>query len=103
MRKLFFCMLANVNLVFRQAYFQTPVHADFFPNVELLFPVFWIDEVFDFHLLEFARAEKEIAWGDLIAESFADLSHAKRQFWMEGVHDILEIDKHALSCFRTEI
>src|SRR3989344_1952538 len=61
------------------------------------------DEIFDLHLLELARPEKEIARGDFVAEGPADLSDAEGQFRMKGVHHIFEIDEHPLRRLGTEI
>src|SRR5690606_387076 len=52
---------------------------------------------------ELARAEDEITRRDLVAEGFADLADAERQFLTRGVQHVLEIDEDALGSFRTEI
>jgi hypothetical protein len=55
-----------------------------------------MDEVFHLHLLELARAEDEVARGDLVAERLADLGDAERQLHAAGVDDVLEVHEHAL-------
>src|SRR5579872_1619800 len=58
-----------MNLVSRKTDVLREIDHFFFEMIECLLPIFGIHEVLDLHLLEFARAEKEIARGDLISES----------------------------------
>ncbi len=60
-------------------------------------------EKLQFHLLEFAGAEGEVARGDLVAEGFADLADAERNLAPGCPLDILEIDENALGGFRTQV
>src|ERR1044072_3229938 len=53
------------------------------PELEGVFPGIGPDEIFDFHLLDLAQTEEEVARSDLIAESFADLGDAERHFRVE--------------------
>src|SRR5262245_2131465 len=56
-------------------------------------------EILDFHLLEFASAEGEIAGRDLVAESLADLRYAERKLAAHSLLHVGEIDEHALRRF----
>ena len=60
-------------------------------------------EPFHLHLLEFARAENEIARRDFIAEAFADLCDAEGNLYARGVDDVFEFEKDALGRFGAEI
>src|SRR5699024_7480399 len=55
-----------------------PVPAGLDPLVELGRGLRRRGEVLDLHLLELARAEDEVARGDLVAEGLADLTDAER-------------------------
>src|SRR5947209_18541557 len=59
-------------------------------------------EELDFHLLEFARAEDELARRDLIAEAAADLRDAERDLHARGVHHVAEIQKDPLRGLRAK-
>jgi hypothetical protein len=59
-------------------------------------------EELDFHLLELARAEREVARRDLVAETLADLRDAERHADARAVDDVLEVDEDALRRFRPE-
>src|ERR1035437_4295271 len=102
------CPLAIRNFEFMNlGHIQANIfHESFHLNNKMLkcfFPFFRIDEIFYFHLLEFARSEKEIARRDLIPESFTNLRHAERKLRMCRVHNVLEIYEHTLSGLRSEI
>ena len=60
-------------------------------------------EELDLHLLEFTRAEGEVAGRDFIAERFADLSDPKWDLHAPRVDDVLEVREDPLSGFRSEI
>ena len=60
-------------------------------------------EEFKFHLLEFARAEREVAGRDLVAERFTYLADAERHFFAAGALDVFEVYEDALSCLGTEV
>ena len=62
-----------------------------------------LDEKFQFHLLELARAEGEIARRDLVAERLADLRDAERHFLPRGFQHIFELRENRLRGFRAEI
>ena len=59
-------------------------------------------EELDLHLLELARAEREIARRDLVAETLADLGDAERNSHPGAVDDVLEIDEDPLGRLRAQ-
>src|ERR1051326_364937 len=56
-------------------------------------------EELDLHLLELARAEREVAWRDLIAKALAGLRDAERDPDAGAVQHVLEVDEDALGGF----
>src|SRR5262249_20419517 len=76
-------MRTQLDMIRFHTEFDVPVKALIDPVVEpsRLFGRIGRDEKFHFHLLEFARAEDEIAGCDFVAERFADLRHAERQLY----------------------
>ena len=62
-----------------------------------------LDEKFQFHLLELARAEGVIARSDLVAKRLADLRDAKRHLLPRGFEHVLELRENGLRGFRAEI
>src|SRR5476651_1998297 len=62
-----------------------------------------LDEKFQFHLLEFARAEGEIARRDFVAKRLADLRDAERHFLPRRFQNIFELRENRLRGFGTEI
>src|SRR3989344_6980216 len=73
------------------------------PHFKTLFPFLRSDEVFDFHLFEFARAEYEIARRYLVPECFAYLPQAEWEFRVDGIDEVLEIYEHAARRFWAQI
>lgn len=65
--------------------------------------IFGLAKILDFHLLEFARAKRKVAGRDFIAERFADLRDAERQFFARRIQHIREIDEDALRGFGAQI
>lgn len=61
------------------------------------------NEVLDFHLLEFATAENEIAGRDFVPKGLAGLGNAKGNFLAAGRDDIFEIQKNALGRFGSQV
>ena len=59
-------------------------------------------EEFDLHLLEFTRAEGEIARRNLVAEALADLADSKRNTHSRAVADVLEVDEDTLRRLRAQ-
>ena len=62
-----------------------------------------LDEKFQFHLLELARAEGEIARRDFVAERLADLRDAERDVLPRRFQNIFELRENRLRGFRAEI
>src|SRR3569832_909937 len=54
------------------------------------------------HLLELARAEGEVARRDLVAKALARLGDPEGDLHPAAVHDVLEVDEHALCRFGTQ-
>ena len=62
-----------------------------------------LDEKFQFHLLELARAEGVIARRDFVAERLADLRDAERDALPRRFQDIFELRENRLRGFGTQI
>src|ERR1043166_1331782 len=62
-----------------------------------------LDEEFQFHLLELARAECEVAWIDLVAEGLADLADAERDLLTRNIKHVLELHEDGLGSFRAQV
>src|SRR3989344_4532402 len=73
------------------------------PLFECALPFGSAYKILNFHLLEFARAKNEIPRSNLVAESLPYLRDAERQFGMQGVDDVLEIDEYAAGGLRPEV
>src|SRR5687767_12307064 len=90
-------MLAEPQPFARQAEVRVPLHP---PVAPILVPIgrrIRMAEEFDFHLLELARAEREVAWRDLVSETLANLCDAKRHPHSSAVTDVLEVGENSLS------
>jgi hypothetical protein len=61
------------------------------------------DEELQFHLLELARAEGEVARVDLVAKRLADLANAERHFLARGFQHVLELHEDGLRRLGTQI
>ena len=60
-------------------------------------------EKLEFHLLELAGTEDEVAGRDLVAEGLADLADAERRLLARGVHDVRVVDEDALGGFGAQV
>ena len=80
-----------------------PVHAVFNPAVVGFFVLAGHDEVFDFHRLELAGSEDEVAGGDFVSERLAYLGDAEGEALSGGGEDVVEVDEDALGGFGSEI
>ena len=60
-------------------------------------------EELEFHLLELAGTEDEVAGRDLVAEGLADLADAERRLLARGVHDVRVVDEDALGGFGAQV
>ena len=61
------------------------------------------DEELQFHLLELARAEGEVARGDFVTKGFAHLADAERHFLAGRFQDVLELGKDGLCGLRAKV
>ena len=85
--------------------------ADFFVEFEARFQplvgeaksIFFTTEEFDFHLFEFAGAEGEVTWVDLVAEGFTNLGDTKGQLDAIRVEDVFILNKNGLGSLRAEV
>ena len=59
-------------------------------------------EELNLHLLEFTRAEREVAGSNLVAEAFSHLTDAEWQLHSTAVDDVLEVDEDSLSRLRAQ-
>src|SRR4051812_17361075 len=95
-RQLLVRMLVVAQVVGRDAEVDVPVPALLEPVVVPLLVTAGLDEVLHLHLLELARAEDEVAGGDLVAERLAGLCDAERRLLARRSHDVEEVDEDAL-------
>ena len=79
------------------------LEAFFFPIFQELHPLLRATKVFQFHLLEFARAKGEIARVNFVAKGLSDLGDTKRQFFAGNFKHVLELNKNSLRGFRPKI
>ena len=96
-------IVLTLSLRFRQADGLVPFQAFLDP---VLVPVgvgAGLDEELQFHLLELAAAEGEIARVDLVAERFADLGDAERDLLARDAEDVVELREDALRGFGPQI
>src|SRR3989339_1485951 len=77
--------------------------AGFFKFLVFFLPVFFGDEIFNFHLLEFAGPESEISGSDFVPEGFPNLGDSEWKLHVSCVENIFEIDENPLSRFRSKI
>src|SRR3989338_8373634 len=89
--------------VLRDTYHPNKRKHCFSPRLEAFLPLVRAHEIFDFHLLEFARTKDEVARRYLVPERFPYLRDAERQFRMETVDYIFEVHENPASGFRTKI
>src|SRR5262245_41155990 len=92
-------MLAQAKHIACQAEVRVPLEAQVAPVLVPLARCIRMAEELDLHLLELARAERELLWRDFVAEALAHLGDAERDLHARGVHDVLEVDKNALRGF----
>ena len=82
---------------------EIPVEACFPPMLEPLHGGVGFDEELHLHLLELTGAKDEIARGDFIAESLADLGDPEGDFLARWLQHITKIDVDALRGFRPQV
>ena len=66
------------------------------PIFKLLFPIFFVDKIFDLHLLELADAENKIARRYLVAERLPICAMPNGSFGWNVSMNIFKIDEHPL-------
>ena len=91
-----------VHAAFRQSDFAVPFQALGNPVFVLFGVGAGLDEEFEFHLFELARAESVVARVDFVAERFADLRDAERYFLARDGQDVGELREDALRGFGAE-
>ena len=95
-RELALLVVAQVELVGRDAELEVPVHPLLEPVLEPLLGVGGRDEVLHLHLLELAGAEDEVLRRDLVAEGLADLGDAEGRLLARRAEHVGEVGEHAL-------
>src|SRR4030042_2428392 len=103
MGKLILVMLAEPEVLLFDAQVDIPVEPFLYPLIEPLPISARLDEVLDFHLLELAHPEDEVARGNLISEGFAYLGNTEGQLPSSRCNHVREIDEYALSGLRAQI
>ena len=101
-RKLRFVVFAHAEPFARKTHVDVPLEASVAPEFIPRFRFGRMAEEFDFHLLEFAAAEREVSRRDFVAEALADLADAERNAHARAVDDVFEVDENALRGFRTQ-
>ena len=96
-------MIAQTHLIFLDSQRKQPVAAEASPVLEPLKVGTRLTEELQFHLLEFAHAENEVAGRYFVSERFADLTYAERNFIARRALNVLEVDEYALRRLGTEI
>src|SRR5947207_9755896 len=103
MSELVFCVLVKLEALRCETESLMPFHSLFLPVLEPLHVGPWLDKELHFHLLEFARAENEIAGSDFISERLSDLRDAERNFLSRRLLDVEKILVRSLSGLRSQI
>ena len=101
--KLFLVVVAQFEFFVVHAEIEKPLMAEVLPIVEPFKVGAGFAEKFKFHLLEFADTEDEVAGGDFVAETLADLTDAERHFLSRRALHVLEVDEDALCGFGAQI
>jgi hypothetical protein len=95
-RQLGVVLLALAQVVAPHAEIDVPLRARVDPRLVGRLVLARPHEVLDLHLLELARAEREVAGRDLVAERLADLGHAERQLAAHRVQHVAEVHEDPL-------
>ncbi len=102
MREFFRRVFAENQILAADAQIEIPLIATIPPVGVPLRGFVGMAEELHLHLLEFARAKREIAGSDFVAETLADLGNAKGDLHTRAVDDVLEVHEHALGRFGTQ-
>ena len=105
MRQVFFFVHIKRKPLLSQTDGKVPLIALFDPFLVQVRPKYLVggQKVLDFHLFEFPRAKREIAWGNFVAESLPDLRNPERQFNARRINDIYKKNKNPLGGFGAQI
>src|SRR5262245_53662497 len=103
MRELVLGVLAQDEVVAREAEGLPPVDAEVAPEGVPRLRLRWMAEELELGLVELARAEGEVSRRDLVAEGGACVADAEGHLDARRVHDVLELDEDALSGFGAEV
>src|SRR5262245_25859824 len=95
-------MLAQLQPIAREAKTLVPRQTPIAPILVPLSRRAWMAEKLDLHLLELARAKREISRCDLITKALAHLRDAKRNTDARAIEHVLEIHKDALRRLRPQ-
>ena len=101
--QLFRAVVAQTEFLVVEAQTEQPFVAEFAPVGEPFEVGAGFAEEFEFHLLEFAHAEDEVAGRDFVAEGLAYLPYTEGHALSGRALHVLEIDENALRRFGTEI
>lgn len=82
---------------------KEPVPLFLFDAFVVVFVFARFDEILRVGLLEFTAAEEEVAWGDFVAEGFADLGDTEGNFDATSIDDILKVEINTLAGFARKI
>ena len=93
----------DVEFLARDADFLVEREAGFEPFVGEAHAVVRVAEVFDFHLLELARAEGVVARVDFVAERFAHLRDAERELDAVRIEHVFVLAEDRLGGLRAEV
>src|SRR5213596_3764857 len=92
-----------MQLVARDADVLVKFKPFFLPILEQFHSLLGSAKIFQFHLLELARAKSEIAWINFVAKRFADLCDAEWQFLARNFKNVFELNKNRLCGLRTQV
>ncbi len=95
-------VVAEPQVLFRDAQVDVPVVAAVAPILVPGARLAGMAEELHLHLLELARAEGEVPRRDLVAEALADLRDAEGNFHPRAVEHVLEVDEHPLGRLRPQ-
>ena len=101
--KLLAAVIAHAEILGVHAQGQQPIHAEGLPMLEPLPALRGRAEEFQFHLLELAGTEDEVARRDFVAERFADLADAEGRFFAARGQHIPEVDEDSLGRFGPQV
>ena len=92
-------MISQAQFIFWKAQAQEKIMDKAAPVLEPLEVCPWFAEKFQFHLLKLSGTENKVSRSNLIAERFANLANAERQFAAGRSLNVAEVDENALRGF----